>query len=99
MWDTQLGFVQTAQSMGQRAMHGAAATLHRHRRRIAVAASVLLAGTAVTAFGIAPMAPDAAQLPRRQIIETIVPAGLPAQLLALASASELVQQTIYEGSL
>src|SRR5215510_1740231 len=83
--DTQLGFVQTAQSMGQRAMLGAAATLHRHRRRVALAASALLAGTALTAFGIAPMAPDAAQLPRRQIVETIVPAGLPAQLLALAA--------------
>jgi murein DD-endopeptidase MepM/ murein hydrolase activator NlpD len=71
--------------MGQRAVLGATASLHRHRRRVAVAASALLAGTALTAFGIAPMAPDAAQLPRRQIIETIEPAGLPAQLLALAS--------------
>jgi len=71
--------------MGQRAVLGAAATLHRHRRRVAVAASALLAGTALTAFGIAPMAPDAAQLPRRQIVEAIEPAGLPAQLLALAS--------------
>ena len=54
---------------------GAAAALQRHRRRVAVAVSVLLAGTALTAFGIAPMAPDAAQLPRRQITETIEPAG------------------------
>jgi hypothetical protein len=83
--DTQLGLVETAQSMGRRAMLGAAAALQRHRRRVAVAVSVLLAGTALTAFGIAPMAPDAAQLPRRQIIEPIEPAGLPAQLLALAS--------------
>jgi len=81
----KLGFVQTAQSMGQRAAWRAAATLHRHRRRVALAASGLLAGTALTAFGIAPMAPDAAQLPRRQIVETIEPAGLPAQLLALAA--------------
>src|SRR5512139_374703 len=85
MWTTQLGFVQSAQSMGQRAVLGAAAALHRHRRRVAVAATVLLAGTALTAFGIAPMAPDAAQLPRRQIIESLEPPGLPAQLLALAS--------------
>jgi len=47
--------------------------------------SLLLAGTAITAFGIAPMAPDPAQLPRRQITEAIDPPGLPAQLLALAS--------------
>ncbi|HSC01515.1 MAG TPA: peptidoglycan DD-metalloendopeptidase family protein [Burkholderiaceae bacterium] len=77
--------VETAQSIGHRAMLGAAAVWHRHQRRIAVTASVLLAGTAVTAFGIAPMAPDAAQLPRRQIVEPIDPPGLPTQLLALAS--------------
>jgi murein DD-endopeptidase MepM/ murein hydrolase activator NlpD len=71
--------------MGQRAVLGAAAALHRQRRRVAVAASVLLAGTALTAFGIAPMAPDAAQLPRRQIIEALEPPGLPSQLMALAS--------------
>jgi len=71
--------------MGERAALGVAAALHRHRRRLAVAASVLLTGTALTAFGIAPMAPDAAQLPRRQIIENLEPPGLPAQLLALAS--------------
>ncbi|HET7528120.1 MAG TPA: M23 family metallopeptidase, partial [Burkholderiaceae bacterium] len=80
-----MGFAQTAQSMGQRAVLGATAALHRHRRRVALAASVMLAGTALTAFGIAPLAPDAAQLPRRQIVETIEPVGLPAQLLALAS--------------
>ena len=66
-------------------MIAAAAVWYRHQRRIAVAASVLLAGTAVTAFGIAPMAPDAAQLPRRQIVQAIDPPGLPTQLLALAS--------------
>jgi len=80
-----LGFIQDAQTKGLRAAVGAAAVLHRHRRRIAVASSVLLAGTALTAFGIAPMAPDAAQLPRRQITEMVEPAGLPAQLLALAT--------------
>jgi len=80
-----LGLVESAQQIGQRALWGAAAAFERHQRRIAVASSVLLAGTALTAFGIAPMAPDAAQLPRRQIIESIDPPGLPAQLLALAS--------------
>jgi murein DD-endopeptidase MepM/ murein hydrolase activator NlpD len=71
--------------MSQRAALGAVAALNRHRRRLAAVASALLAGTALTAFGIAPMAPDAAQLPRRQIVESLEPAGLPAQLLALAS--------------
>ena len=82
---TQLELIQSAQTFGLRAMQRAGAMLHRQRRRIAVAVSALLAGTALTAFGIAPMAPDAAQLPRRQIVEAIDPPGLPAQLLALAS--------------
>jgi murein DD-endopeptidase MepM/ murein hydrolase activator NlpD len=82
---TQLEPIQSARSLGLRALQRAGQVLHRQRRRIAVAASALLAGTALTAFGIAPMAPDAAQLPRRQIIEAIDPPGLPAQLLALAS--------------
>ncbi len=76
---------QDAQVIARRIAVGAAALLQRHRRRIAVSSTVLLAGTALTAFGIAPMAPDAARLPRRQIVETLEPPGLPAQLLALAS--------------
>ncbi len=44
----------------------------------------LLAGTALTAFGIAPMAPDAADLPRRIVSEAVVVDGLAAQIDALA---------------
>jgi murein DD-endopeptidase MepM/ murein hydrolase activator NlpD len=80
-----LGLAESAQAFAVRAAHGAADALQRHRKRVATLSSLLLAGTAITAFGIAPMAPDAAQLPRRQVIEAIDPPGLPAQLLALAS--------------
>jgi murein DD-endopeptidase MepM/ murein hydrolase activator NlpD len=80
-----LGLAETAQALAVRAAHGAADALHRHRKNLALLSSLLLAGTAITAFGIAPMAPDPAQLPRRQITEAIDPPGLPAQLLALAS--------------
>jgi murein DD-endopeptidase MepM/ murein hydrolase activator NlpD len=80
-----LGLAETAQAVVVRVAHGAADALHRHRKGLATLSSLLLAGTAITAFGIAPMAPDAAQLPRRQITEAIDPPGLPAQLLALAS--------------
>jgi murein DD-endopeptidase MepM/ murein hydrolase activator NlpD len=84
-WTDTLGLAETAQALAVRAAHGAADALHRHRKGLAMLSSLLLAGTAITAFGIAPMAPDAAQLPRRQITEAIDPPGLPAQLLALAS--------------
>ncbi len=43
-----------------------------------------LAGFAVTAFGIAPMAPDAAQLPQRWITESVTPDAMAPQLEALA---------------
>ncbi len=45
----------------------------------------LLGGFAVTAFGVAPMAPDAADLPKRVITENFAPEGLDAQLDALAA--------------
>ena len=54
-----------------------AASLRRHPRRITTGLAVLLLGTGVTAFGVAPLAPDAADLPVRQVLEAIRP--LPAQ--------------------
>lgn len=47
------------------------AALQRHPRRVAGALGALLLGTGVTAFGIAPLAPDAAKLPVRQVLESI----------------------------
>jgi len=42
------------------------------------------AGFGVTAFGIAPMAPDAADIPKRLVTETVTPDGIQSQLDALA---------------
>lgn len=46
-------------------------SLHRHPRRIMAGVGALLLGTGVTAFGIAPLAPDAARLPVQQVIEAL----------------------------
>ena len=45
----------------------------------------VLCGTAITAVAIAPMAPDAARLPQRLLIEAVEPVGLQSQLDALAA--------------
>jgi murein DD-endopeptidase MepM/ murein hydrolase activator NlpD len=59
----------------------------RHRHGIVAAVVTLLGGFAVTAFGIAPMAPDAAQLPQRLITESVTTEDLAAQSEALAELS------------
>jgi murein DD-endopeptidase MepM/ murein hydrolase activator NlpD len=58
---------------------------HAHPRKLAAGAAAVLGGFAVAAFGIAPMAPDAADLPRRTVTEAFTPEGLDAQLDALAA--------------
>ncbi|MBQ0957988.1 M23 family metallopeptidase [Ideonella sp. 4Y11] len=55
-----------------------------HHRGLALSTLLGLAGFGVTAFGIAPLAPDAAQLPQRLLLEPIVPPSLDGQLEALA---------------
>lgn len=57
--------------------------LQRHPRRLTGVVVSLLLGSAVTAFGVAPMAPDASALPRRILTESVNPASLDAQLQAL----------------
>ena len=59
------------------------ATLTLHPKRIAGTLAVLLLGTGVTAFGIAPLAPDASDLPVRQIVESVQPLPSQAQVDAL----------------
>jgi murein DD-endopeptidase MepM/ murein hydrolase activator NlpD len=56
----------------------------QHRRGIVASAVVLLAGFGVTAFGIAPLAPDAARLPQRLVTEAVTPDHLGSQVDALA---------------
>ena len=62
----------------------AQAAAHRHPRRVAAATLTLLGGFAATAFGLAPLAPDAAALPKRLVVETLAVPGLAAQVDALA---------------
>lgn len=47
----------------------------------------LLCGFAVTAFGIAPLAPDAAELPKRTVVETLSNPDITSQLDELAAHS------------
>ena len=74
----------TFQQHTTRALNKGLQLSSRYRTGIIAAAVALLGGFGITAVAIAPLAPDANQLPRRLISEAIEPAGLPAQLEALA---------------
>jgi murein DD-endopeptidase MepM/ murein hydrolase activator NlpD len=55
-----------------------------HPRSISAAVMLALAGFGVTAFGISPMAPDASDIPKRLVTESVTPIGIQSQLDALA---------------
>ena len=55
-----------------------------HPRSLAAAVMLGLGGFAATAFGIAPMMPDASDLPKRLVTETVTPHDIQSQLDALA---------------
>ncbi len=61
-----------------------AESLRRHPKRLTGSLAALLLGTGVTAFGVAPLAPDAADLPVYQVLEVVQPLPLQTQLDALA---------------
>jgi len=65
-------------------LNSIAASLRRHPKRVAGSVAALLLGTGVTAFGVAPLVPDASDLPVRQIVESVQALPLQAQLDALA---------------
>ncbi|MEF7615029.1 peptidoglycan DD-metalloendopeptidase family protein [Aquincola sp. MAHUQ-54] len=70
-----------------------------HPRGIAAAVVTFLAGLSATAFGIAPLAPDASDLPQRIITEAVVHEPVAAQLEALAEhALELSRNDLTRGS-
>ena len=58
--------------------------VQQHSRGLTIAVVAVLAGFGATAFGIAPLAPDAADLPRRLVTETVTPVGIEAQIEALS---------------
>ena len=55
-----------------------------HPRSLAAAVTLGLGGFAATAFGIAPMMPDASDLPKRLVTENVTPNDIQSQLDALA---------------
>ncbi len=59
------------------------ASLRRHPKRVTAGLAALLLGTGVTAFGVAPLAPDAADLPVREVIESVQTLSAGAQTEAL----------------
>ncbi len=58
-------------------------SLRQHPKRVTSSLAVLLLGTGVTAFGVAPLAPDAALLPVRQVLEAVQPLPTEGQIEAL----------------
>ncbi|WP_092002443.1 M23 family metallopeptidase [Polaromonas sp. OV174] len=62
-------------------------SLRRHPKRLTTSLAVLLLGTGVTAFGVAPLAPDAADLPVHQILESVQPLPTQAQTDTLSDFS------------
>jgi murein DD-endopeptidase MepM/ murein hydrolase activator NlpD len=57
----------------------------RHRFGLVLSLVALLGGSALTAVAVAPLLPDAAELPRRVVTMDIAPQGLQSQLDALAA--------------
>ena len=64
-----------------------AQAVRRHPRRIMAGLGALLLGTGVTAVAVAPLTPDAADLPVRQIVEAVSPVRAPAPDAAAATAA------------
>lgn len=54
-----------------RGLQAVSGLIQRHPKRITGTLAALLLGTGVTAFGVAPLAPDAADLPVRQVLESV----------------------------
>ncbi|MBK5205785.1 MAG: M23 family peptidase, partial [Polaromonas sp.] len=73
--------------LSSRLLHGLADSLRHHPKRVTASLAVLLLGTGVTAFGVAPLAPDAADLPVRQVVEAVQPLPMQVQTDALADFS------------
>ncbi|MFG6441634.1 peptidoglycan DD-metalloendopeptidase family protein [Roseateles sp. LKC17W] len=69
----------------QTALQSAETFAAKHPRALTASVVGALSCFAVTAFGIAPLAPDAAELPRRTVVETLATPDIEAQLEALAT--------------
>ena len=58
--------------------------LRHHPKKVTAGLAVLLLGTGVTAFGVAPLAPDASELPVTQVLESVQPLPIQPQTDALS---------------
>ena len=56
---------------------------HRHPKRIACATACVLLGGAASSFAVATLAPDASDLPVREVLEAVQPLPLPERNSAL----------------
>lgn len=72
-------------SLADRAISGLQSFASLHRRSLIATAITLMAGFGITAVAVAPLAPDAASLPKRVISEVVVPEGMAGQLAELAA--------------
>jgi murein DD-endopeptidase MepM/ murein hydrolase activator NlpD len=64
--------------------------VRQHRTGLVAFAMTGLLGTTITAVAIAPLAPDAAMLPQRVVVQALEPSGLDAQIEALSNLDLLL---------
>lgn len=81
-----LGSAGPLQQSTESALQGVLRFTQRHRKALVATAVSSLTGFAITAVAVAPMMPDAALLPKRLVVESVMPEGMDAQLAALAAA-------------
>jgi len=77
--------VQNRLQQVQTSLKRAEAFAARHPRALTASVVGLLSCFAVTAFGIAPLAPDASELPKRTLVETVATPDIEGQLDELAA--------------
>ncbi|MBC7435588.1 MAG: M23 family metallopeptidase [Bdellovibrionales bacterium] len=68
-------------------LSGLAARIHHHPKRVTATIAALMLSGAGGAFAVASLAPDASELPVREVVEAVQAEGLAAQSEALASFS------------
>lgn len=76
-----------------RAFQGLQQFAQQHRIGLVAGAVALLTGFGITAVAVAPMVPDAADLPQTVVSQAVAPEGMDAQLLALANQDITLART------
>ncbi len=81
---------QKLPNLARSTRHSLATSITSHPKRVMAAIGALLLGTGVTAFGIAPLAPDASLLPVRLIVEDV-----PVQTVAPLEGATLATWSLF----